>query len=357
MTNSITKVENIDNESLIKPLTKWLEKTAPEIGTPINLEKFATGQSNPTYRFQTDSIVNHGKFVLRTQPTGQLLKSAHAVDREYRVMKSLGPSAVPVPKMVAACNDTKIIGVKFFVMHEVDGTTFFNPALQEYKAKDREILFYAKIDLLATLAKLDPTIIGLESFGKPSGYLKRQFGTWTRQYRSSETKNIPAMETLLTELPACLEIEPPGICIIHGDFRIDNLLIENHTVIKALIDWELSTLGPAFIDLSYWCAMLRMDANWPIGGLGSFNRSGLGIPDENALLEAFCERTGFERPTNWEALVAFQCFRFAAILQGVMKRHLDGNASAENAASIGSQAAKVAELGANILSKYLAKKR
>ena len=164
------------------------------------------------------------------------------------------------------------------------------------------------------------------------------------------------MEFLLAELPKCLNGDVPGFCVIHGDFRLDNLLIRDQVKIAALIDWELSTLGPAFIDLSYWCAMLRMDAKWPIGGLGGIDRVSLGIPDEAALVAAFCAKTGLERPANWDALIAFQCFRFAAILQGVLKRHLDGNASANNAASVGGQAKLVAGLGEDILSDYIAKK-
>ena len=164
------------------------------------------------------------------------------------------------------------------------------------------------------------------------------------------------MEFLLAELPNYINEDVPGSCVIHCELRLDHLLIRDRFIIAAMIDWELSTLGPAFIDLSYWCAMLRMDAKWPIGGLGSIDRASLGIPDEAALVTAFCAKTGLERPANWDALIAFQCFRFAAILQGVLKRHLDGNASADNAASVGGQAKLVAGLGEDILSDYIAKK-
>ena len=270
-------------------------------------------------------------------------------------MKALGSSAVPVPDMIAMCDDPKIIGMKFFIMSEVDGKTIFSPTLDGYNMADRSNLFFGQIGILATLAKLDPFSFNLQDFGKPSGYLERQLRTWTRQYRTCETETITAMEFLLEQLPACLATELPGLCVIHGDFRLDNLLICNQIDIAALIDWELSTLGPTFVDLSYWCAMLRMDPDWPIGGLGGINRTNLGIPEEATLVDAFCKETGLSRPDNWEALIAFQCFRFAAILQGVLKRHLDGNASAKNAAAVGAQAKLVAELGADVLSKYLTK--
>ena len=161
------------------------------------------------------------------------------------------------------------------------------------------------------------------------------------------------MEFLITHLEDALGEALPGVCVIHGDFRLDNMLLQNGTEIQALIDWELSTLGPAFVDLSYWCAMLRMDQRWPIGGLGGVDRAAIGIPAEADLVARFCHQTGYEKPAHWDALIAFQCFRFAAILQGVLKRHLDGNASASNAASVGGQAAPMAVLGANILRDYL----
>ena len=355
MTNVTTRPDKAHDASLLSSLAEWLQTAAPQIGAPINLNKFSSGQSNPTYRLQTDLGEQDGRFVLRTQPAGLLLKSAHAVDREFRVMKALDKTAVPVPRMIAVCDDPDVIGMKFFVMREIEGNTLFNPALAGYAGADRHALFHAKIDVLAALAKLDPITLGLEGFGKPSGYIDRQLGTWTRQYHASETEPIAAMEFLLAELPNYIDEDVPGFCVIHGDFRLDNLLIRDQVKIAALIDWELSTLGPAFIDLSYWCAMLRMDAKWPIGGLGGIDRASLGIPDEAALVAAFCAKTGLERPANWDALIAFQCFRFAAILQGVLKRHLDGNASADNAASVGGQAKLVAGLGEDILSDYIAK--
>ena len=341
--------DTTDAADLLAQLTPWLAQYAPQIGQPVDLTKFSVGQSNPTYELVTEQ----GRYVLRAQPAGVLLKSAHAVDREFRVMAALDGTALPVPKMIAECPDTDVIGRKFFVMEKVAGKAVFDPALADYTAADRAELYNKQTHILAALATLDPVAIGLDGFGKPAGYMDRQFATWTRQYRASQTEDLADMEFLITHLDEALEEALPGFCVIHGDFRLDNMLLQNGTDIQALIDWELSTLGPAFIDLSYWCAMLRMDHDWPIGGLGGIDRTAVGIPAEDDLVQRFCHQTGYDKPANWDALIAFQCFRFAAILQGVLKRHLDGTASASNAASVGSQAAPMAILGASILRGYL----
>ena len=340
--------DSSDAADLLAQLVPWLAQYTPQIGQPIDLTKFSVGQSNPTYELVTEK----GHYVLRAQPAGVLLKSAHAVDREFRVMAALDSTSVPVPKMIAECPDTDIIGRKFFIMEKVAGKAVFDPALADYTAADRARLYYKQTDTLAALATLDPVAIGLDGFGKPAGYMDRQFSTWTRQYRASQTKDLADMEFLITHLGEALEETLPGLCIIHGDFRLDNMLLQNSTDIRALIDWELSTLGPAFVDLSYWCAMLRMDYDWPIGGLSGIDLATFGIPAEDDLVQLFCHQTGYEKPANWDALISFQCFRFAAILQGVLKRHLDGNASASNAASVGGQSVPVAVLGADILRNY-----
>ena len=340
--------DNTDAADLLAQLVPWLAQYTPQIGQPIDLTKFSVGQSNPTYELVTEK----GRYILRAQPAGVLLKSAHAVDREFRVMAALDGTAVPVPKMIAECSDTDVIGRKFFVMEKVAGKAVFDPALADYTAADRARLYHKQTDILAALAMLDPVAIGLDGFGKPAGYMDRQFATWTRQYRASQTKDLADMEFLITHLGEALEETLPGLCVIHGDFRLDNMLLQNGTDIQALIDWELSTLGPAFVDLSYWCAMLRMDYDWPIGGLGGIDLATFGIPAEDDLVQLFCHQTGYEKPANWDALISFQCFRFAAILQGVLKRHLDGNASASNAASVGGQSVPVAVLGADILRNY-----
>ena len=343
-------IDACDAADLLSKLTPWLVQYVPQIGPPVTLTKFSVGQSNPTYELATAQ----GRYVVRTQPAGILLKSAHAVDREFKVMGALRSSAVPVPEMIAICNDIGIVGRKFFVMEKIDGVTVFDPTLAAYAAPDRAQLYRHQVNILAALAELDPAAIGLADFGRSAGYLDRQFATWTRQYRASQTDDLADMEFLMAYLGDALNADLPGLCVIHGDFRLDNMLLQNGIHIRALIDWELSTLGPAFIDLSFWCAMLRMHHDWPIGGLGSVDRAQLGIPPEADLVRQYCASTGHHKPANWDALIAFQCFRFAAILQGVRKRQLDGNASASNAAAVGSQAAPMATLGADILRAYLA---
>lgn len=328
-------------------LRAYLQAHAPELGALKEASKFSVGQSNPTYKLAMDA----GDFVLRTQPLGDLLKSAHAVDREHRVMQALGQSDVPVPPMVLACEDLEVLGVKWFVMGLVQGSTLTDPQLPDHDAAMRRHIYEAQLDVLARLATTDPGQLGLSDYGRPSGYLERQLHVWTRQYRASETQHMPAMEELISKLPGMLPLEQHKAVVVHGDFRLDNLLIDGQGDVQAVIDWELSTLGPPLVDLSYWCTMLRMDQSWPIAGLGGVNLSALGIPNEQELVAQFAHKTGLEIPDDWHVWVAFHCFRFAAILQGIAKRVSEGNASADNAANVATQAKPMAELGAEILTK------
>ncbi len=326
-------------------LRTFLQAHAPQLGALRQAVKFSVGQSNPTYKLSMDA----GDYVLRTQPLGELLKSAHAVDREHRVMKALGSGDVPVPPMILACEDLEVLGVKWFLMGLVRGQTLTDPKLPDHDRDMRRHIYEAQLDVLARLATTKPDELGLSDFGRPSGYLERQLHVWTRQYRASETQPIPAMEELITQLPARLPQDNNDVVVVHGDFRLDNLLIDKRGEVQAVIDWELSTLGPALVDLSYWCTMLRMDQNWPIAGLGGVDRSAIGIPSEDELISQFASKTGIAIPDDWHVWIAFHCFRFAAILQGIAKRVQEGNASADNAASVATQARPMAELGAEIL--------
>lgn len=186
-------IDACDAADLLSKLTPWLVQFAPQIGAPVTLTKFSVGQSNPTYEL----VTAQGRYVVRTQPAGILLKSAHAVDREFKVMAALRNSAVPVPEMIAICDDSDIIGRKFFVMEKIDGVTVFDPTLAAYAAPDRTRLYHHQVDILAALAELDPAAIGLADFGRPAGYLDRQFATWTRQYRASQTDDLADMEFLM----------------------------------------------------------------------------------------------------------------------------------------------------------------
>ena len=336
---------------LIDALNRWIAAVAMDIGSISAMRKISIGQSNPTYQISCDQ----GRYILRMQPPGDLLPSAHAVDREFCVMQALAVSQVPVPKMIALCTDLDVIGVKFFIMEEMTGTTFMNPALPEFNSDTRKHLYDAQIDVLAALASTKPDALGLGDFGRPSGYLDRQIALWTKQYRNSETDLLDDMEYLIETLPGSFDDSEVGLCVVHGDFRLDNLIIQDspNPSIQALIDWELSTLGPCFVDLSYCSAMLRMPSDWVIGGLGGVDRTALGIPSEDELVSRFCAQTGLQKPDNWEVWIAFQLFRFAAILQGVKKRHLDGNASASNAEEVGRQTIPVAALAAATLKAFL----
>jgi len=341
-----------DIPHLLARINSWLAQIDAGIGNAKSLAKISIGQSNPTYRLKTDK----GRFILRMQPPGDLLPSAHAVDREYRVMEALQQTPVPVPRMIALCDDKEVAGVKFFIMEEMTGEVFMDPGLAALDIAARGRVYDAQIDILAALAGISPQDIGLHDFGRPSGYLERQITIWTKQYRSGETDHLDAMEYLIETLPGRFADHQPGLCVVHGDFRLDNLIIDTSAApkVSALIDWELSTLGPPFVDLSYLCAMLRMPADLPIGGLGGLDRQQQGLPTEKDMIARFCAHTGLGKPQDWEIWIAFQLFRFAAILQGVWKRHLDGNASAENAAAVGDQRKPVAALAAATLKEFLA---
>lgn len=339
------------DQIILEQINLWLCQADAGIGQANTLEKLTTGQSNPTYHLTTDQ----GQFILRMQPSGTLLPSAHAVDREFRVMQALKQTSVPVPIMISLCTDQSFAGVKFYIMENIDGMTIADPSLSVLNKADRHRIYDQQIDILAQLTCLDPDHIGLSDFGRPSGYLDRQIAIWSKQYRNSETEHLADMEYLMAKLPGQFDTIDLKLCVIHGDYRIDNLIISKdkpHNV-KALIDWELSTLGPAFIDLSYFCAMLRLPEDLPISGLGMRDRHQLGLPEEQDLIDQYCQQTGLTQPDNWQIWIAFQLFRFAAILQGVRKRHLDGNASALNAAEVGGQTNAVAALAAATLKQYL----
>lgn len=329
-------VERVDQ------LATWCEANVVGFRGPIRLEKFSVGQSNPTYLLRADS----GEYVLRRKPPGALLKSAHAVDREYRVMGALSGTNLPVPDVYALCTDEAVIGSMFFVMAYIESRTFLDPALPELTRDERRSIYENQVDLLAALATLDPFEVGLADFGKPGNYVARQIDRWTRQYRASETETIEAMEDLIAWLPNHAPEDDGRTALVHGDFRLDNLLIHPDSPrTVGIVDWELSTLGHPFVDFSYWCAMLRLPRSTYHRGLAGLDRNDLGIPGERELVERFCSLTGHNVPGTWGFWLAFHCFRFSAIVQGVLKRHLDGNASSPSARQVGDMARPVAELG------------
>lgn len=309
-------------------------------------EKFSDGQSNPTFLLTADS----GQYVLRKQPPGVLLKSAHAVDREYRVIDALRDSDVPVPAVHHLCTDRELIDGLFFVMSFVPGRTFWNAALPGLEIVDRSSVYDQMSRVLAALHEVDVEAVGLADFGKPGNYFERQVYRWTQQYRASETRVIDSMNRLIDWLPANMPDDDGQVSLIHGDYRLDNLIFDaERPVAAAVLDWELSTLGHPYADLAYQCMQMRLDKDAAIAGLGGVDRASLGIPSEEAYVRSYLERRGIDGIDNWTFYLVFGFFRFAAILQGVLKRALDGNASSNIATRYGALAPALADMAVELI--------
>ncbi|MFD0666953.1 phosphotransferase [Ramlibacter sp. MAHUQ-53] len=327
-------------------LQAWLQATLPGFGDIQSCEKFAGGQSNPTYRLQT----REAQYVLRRKPPGQLLKSAHAVDREYRVMQALAGSGVPVPRVHALCEDEAVIGSPFFLMAFVDGRIFWDGALPGQDPAFRARAYEAMVEVLAALHRVNVDAAGLADYGRPGNYFARQVARWSEQYRASETGPNPAMEALIDWLPRHLPADDGRVALIHGDYRIDNLVFHPaEPRVLALLDWELSTLGHPWADLAYQCMQLRLPHDAAIPGLGGLDRAALGIPSEEAHVRRYCELTGVDAIPDWNFYLVFSFFRLAAILQGVRKRALAGNASSRQATAYGELARPVSEMALPLL--------
>lgn len=311
---------SIDLRRLGAYLAEWI----PGLGASPIMRKFSGGQSNPTFLIED----GHRRYVLRRQPPGLLLKSAHAVDREFRVMQALQGTGVPVPRVLHLCLDPEVIGSLFYVMEFVEGRIFWAPSLDELAPQERGAIYDRMGAVLAALHAVDPAEVGLADFGRPGSYFARQLARWTQQYRASETEPRPDIDRLIAWLEGALPADDGRISIVHGDFRLDNMIwAPDEPRILAIIDWELSTLGHPFADLAYQCMQLRLPHDGTFRGLGGLDRAALGIPSEQAYVSAYCERRGIDAIGDWTFYLAFSFFRMAAILQGVLKRALDGNAS------------------------------
>jgi aminoglycoside phosphotransferase (APT) family kinase protein len=308
----------------IAALDAWCRAHVAGYNGPLSAEKFATGQSNPTFLIEAAS----GKYVLRRKPPGQLLKSAHAVEREYAVMQALAATAVPVPRMLALCENAGVIGTPFYVMAHVDGRIFWDPAVPEVSRDDRAAIYDEMNRVLAALHALDPQALGLGGFGKPGNYFARQITRWSDQYRASETGAIADMDALMAWLAGHVPPDDGRVSIVHGDYRIDNFIFaKDAPKLIAVLDWELSTLGHPFADLAYQCMQWRLPHEGAFRGLAGVDRAALGIPTEDEYVALYCKRAGLGAIAHWNFYLAFSFFRLAAILQGVKKRALDGNAS------------------------------
>ncbi len=313
-------VAQLDAEALRRYLSQHLEGFAGAFTT----RKFAGGQSNPTFLLESGGR----RYVLRRQPPGKLLKSAHAVDREFRVMRALAETDVPVPKVLHLCEDPEVIGSLFYVMEHVEGRVFWRPALDEVTQSERGAIYEQMNWALAALHALDPAEVGLGDFGRPGSYYARQLSRWSQQYRASETEPRPDMDRLIAWLEQALPEDDGKVAIVHGDYRLDNMIwAADQPRILAIIDWELSTLGHPYADLAYQCMQWRLPDEGVFRGLGEMDRRARGIPSEADYVAAYCQRRGVDAIGNWPFYLAFSFFRMAAILQGVLKRALDGNAS------------------------------
>ena len=318
-------------------LTAWFEAHVEGFAGPLEYTKFKGGQSNPTYRVDTPTR----SYVLRRQPFGKLLPSAHAVDREYQAMAALGPTGFPVPETYGLCEDPEVLGSKFFVMGLADGRSLWNGALPNQSPDERRAIYNAMIDTMADLHLKDPQAIGLGDFGKPQDYCARQIARWSKQYKLSETEHIAEMERLIEWLPQTI---PPqhGSSVVHGDYRLDNMIFSHSADrVLAVLDWELSTLGDPIADFSYLMLNWYQPADGR-AGLAGLDLEALGIPTVEQAVERYVERTGYPvPPMDW--YFAYNLFRLAGIMQGIKKRVIDGTASSAHAKSMSERVVPLVE--------------
>ncbi len=319
-------------------LDRWMQAQVDGFRGPLEVRKFAGGQSNPTYLVSAAS----GRYVLRSRPWGPILPTAHAVDREFRILTALGGSDVPVPRPLALCQNEDVIGRMFYIMAHVEGRVEYDPRLPGYSTEDRARIFDSMNQTVAKLHSLDPERLGLSEFGRPGSYVERQVNRWTEQYRASEGAPIEAMDRLIDWLPAHMPAES-DVRVIHGDYRLDNLILHpTEPRVTAVLDWELWTLGDPMVDFAYHMLTWRVSPDL-FRGLAGVDHAALGIPDETDYLDRYLARTGLPHPKNWEFFLVFSLFRIAAILQGIARRAEDGTAADANAARTGTRARPLAE--------------
>jgi aminoglycoside phosphotransferase (APT) family kinase protein len=327
----------------VAALERYLDAHIAGFRGPVQVEQFRGGQSNPTFRLVTPDHT----YVLRRKPPGKLLPSAHAVDREYKVLSALAGTDVPVARCYALCADDSVIGTMFYVMDYVEGRVLWDPTLPGMTPRERRAIFDEMNRVLAALHRVDYAAVGLADFGRPGNYFARQIDRWSRQYKASETEKIEAMDRLIEWLPQHI---PPGerTSIVHGDYRLDNMIFHpNEPRVAAVLDWELSTLGDPMADLAYHMMAWHVSAD-DFRGLRGADLAVLGIPGEDEYVRRYLERTGEPRrpsEAEWSFYMAYNMFRLAAILQGVMARAVAGNAASDSAVQAGRRARPLAELG------------
>jgi len=338
----VRKAHKLDMPALVSYLRNRMD-----VSGKLTIQQFSFGQSNPTYLL-TDCKKT---YVLRKKPPGKLLPSAHAVEREYQILKTLEKTDVPVPKMILLCKDAAIIGTPFYIMEHVEGRIFRNPTLPDMtRRKERFAIYDAMNETLARIHKVDWQAMGLGNYGKPGNYMTRQVGKWSKQYMASKTDPIQSMDNLMEWLPRNIP-DDDRTTIVHGDFRLENMILHpTESKVVAVLDWELSTLGHPLADLAYNCMGYYLPSlGGSAFGISDVDFEATGIPTEDVYTAAYCERMQRRDIPNWSFFMAFGMFRLAAIVQGVYKRGLDGNASAADAQSFGILVQFLSDAGWNLL--------
>ena len=324
-------------------LEPWLRANVPGFDGQLSAEKFPGGQSNPTFKL----TAGEHEYVLRRKPPGELLASAHAVDREYRVLDALRDTDVPVPNAVVLCGNDDIIGSMFYVMEHLEGRIFWDPAVPEVDIAERTAIYDEMNRVLAALHSVSVDEVGLSDYGKPGNYYARQIGRWTKQYRASETETVADMEALMEWLPNHIPESEETVALVHGDYRLDNMIFHpTEPRIIGILDWELSTLGDPLADLAYQLMAWQFPREGGIAGLAGLDRAELGLPSDEDYIATYCQRTGRSGIDNWPFYMAFCFFRIAAILQGIKKRAQIGTASSAEADSRAIMVGPLAALGA-----------
>jgi len=332
----------------VEAVERYLRERIDDFHGPVEVRQFRGGQSNPTYHLAAGGR----EFVLRRKPPGKLLPSAHAVDREYRVITALQDTGVPVPRTYLLCEDPDVVGTPFYVMDYVRGRVITDTLVPGVSPAERRAIYKSMVEVLARLHTLDYPALGLGDFGRPGNYFLRQIHRWTTQYRASETEHIEAMEKLVEWLPAHL---PAGdeTTIVHGDFRLGNMVVHpEQPRIIAVLDWELSTLGHPLADLAYNCIPWRVERQTFDGFIGH-DLKALGIPSEAEYLDAYCRQAGRTRVEHWDFCIAYALFRLAGIAQGIMGRVVTGTANDPNAIERGKRARPLAEAAWAIVERSL----
>ena len=302
-------------------MQEWINDNVKDSGNIEKIEQFKGGQSNPTYKISTEK----NAYVLRRKPPGKLLPKAHAVDREYKVITALYETDVPVPKTYGLCEDDSVVGTPFFLLEYVDGKVYWDHMLPKCSPEERALIYRNKNKVIASLHSVNYKEVGLEDYGKSGNYVARQVNTWTRQYLASETENIDEMNKLIEWLPKNIP-EDDETSIVHGDFRLDNMIYSNFDVVGVL-DWELSTLGHPIADFCYHCLTWRTLPNFH----DHAKLKDLGIPNEMQYRDMYSEQTGKDLSQDWEFYMVYSLFKVAAICQGILGRVRDGTAASKHA--------------------------